>query len=361
MKVVIAGGGTGGHLFPGIAVAEELIARGHQVRFVGTARGIEARICPAEGYALDLIDVGGLKGGGIAGLVKGSLRVPRALVQSRKILRREKPQLVIGVGGYASGPLVMAAALSGIPTAILEQNSVPGVTNRMLGKLVRRVFGAFESARRFFPAKKYELVGNPVRKKVRERFGSASVGVRNRLLVVGGSQGAHAVNELVAQAMGLLGKDAPPITHQTGAADRESIGEIYRASGVSAEVRDFIDDMASAYSSAALVVARAGASTLAELTALGLPSILIPFPFAADDHQTVNAQELEAAGAAKVLVQSKTNANEVADQIRTLFANDALRTKMSNAARSLGRPNAHVTIVDALEQLGSARSLPEKI
>ena len=355
MKIVIAGGGTGGHLFPGIAVAEELVARGHQVRFVGTARGIEARVCPRDGWELDLIDVAGLKGGGLLGLLKGLYRVPRALLQSRKILRREKPDLVIGVGGYASGPMVLAAALGGVPTAILEQNSVPGITNRILGRVVRRVFGSFAAAERFFPRQKYALVGNPVRGRV--RLGLAAVAetpVERGLLVVGGSQGARKVNELVAGAMERLQQEgkAPRILHQTGEADQAAIAARYATAHIVGEARAFIDDMASAYRGARLAVTRAGASTLAELTALGVPSILIPLPTAADDHQTVNAAELADAGAAVLSIQKDTTPESLAALIGELLADEARLGRMSDAARRLAKPHAHRVIVDALEELG---------
>ncbi len=353
MKVLIAGGGTGGHLFPGIAVAEELVARGHEVRFAGTRRGIEARVCPKEGWGLDFIDVGGLKGSGPLGILKGLFRIPRAMLQSFAILRRYQPDLVIGVGGYASGPVVMAAVLSGRTTAILEQNSVPGITNRILGKLVRAVFGAFDAARSYFPAAKYRLVGNPVRKKVRQSFGDGQPSATSGVLVVGGSQGAHAVNELVCEAMKILQGEgrAPSLVHQTGETDRAPMQARYDQAGLSVEVKAFIDDMAGAYRAAALAITRAGASTLAELTALGVPSILIPFPHAADDHQTVNARELEEKGAARVLVQNDTTPAELARVMGELLGDRMARERMAQAARSLGKPMAHAHIVDALEGL----------
>jgi UDP-N-acetylglucosamine--N-acetylmuramyl-(pentapeptide) pyrophosphoryl-undecaprenol N-acetylglucosamine transferase len=353
MTILIAGGGTGGHLFPGLAVAEELKARGHEVVFAGTARGIEARAVPQAGYKLELIDISGLKNSGFSGFVKGAWRIPKSLGQSFSILRRIKPDLVVGVGGYASGPMVLAAWMTRRPTAILEQNSVPGVTNRTLGKFAKRIFGAFETGAKYFPKTKYSLVGNPVRQKVRERVANNEAGGGKGILVVGGSQGAHAVNELVFAAMKLLHEkgQAPPLVHQTGEKDRDDFAARYRDAGIAADVRAFIDDMGAAYRDAALVIARAGASTLAELTMIGMPSILIPFPFAADDHQTVNAQELAEKNAAILMPQKSATAEELADAMRALLDDEPRRRKMAAAAKSLGRPRAHADIADALESL----------
>jgi len=353
MKILIAGGGTGGHLFPGLAVAEELSARGHDVSFVGTARGIESRAVPQAGYPLELIDISGLKGSGFSTFLKGAYRVPKSLVQSFSILRRTKPDLVVGVGGYASGPMVLAAWMSGRPTAILEQNSVPGFTNRTLGKFVKLILGAFETAGKHFPKTRYKLVGNPVRKKIRERVLNNAERNGDGILVVGGSQGAHAVNELVFAAMRLLAaiNAAPPLVHQTGEKDREELAQRYAAAGISADVRAFIDDMGAAYRQAGLVIARAGASTLAELTMIGMPAILIPFPFAADDHQTVNARELADKGAAILMPQKDASPTTLAEAIRALLEDPAERQRMSQAALALGRPRAHAEIADALESL----------
>jgi UDP-N-acetylglucosamine--N-acetylmuramyl-(pentapeptide) pyrophosphoryl-undecaprenol N-acetylglucosamine transferase len=357
--VVIAGGGTGGHLFPGIALAEELKARGgNEVLFVGTARGLEAKVVPREGWPLELIDVAGLKGAGAAGFLRGLLRVPRALFQSLAILRRFRPDLVVGVGGYASGPLVLAAALTGRATAILEQNSVPGVTNRLLGKVVRAVFAAFDESRRFFPSRKLRMEGNPIRKKFLDGAGAgAGAGTGRRVLVCGGSQGAHAVNERALEAIIALQQNgqAVRVVHQTGAADRDAVEKRYREAGVDAEVVAFIDDMAAAYRAADLIVGRAGATTIAELTAIGRAAIFIPFPFAADDHQTVNARALEGAGAARVIPQEQATAAALAEMIGGLLADDAARAKMAEASRALGRPEAARAIVDQLEALAGKR------
>lgn len=354
MKILIAGGGTGGHLFPGIALAEELRARGHEVSFVGTARGIEARAVPEAGWPLELIEVTGLKGRGPLASLKGLARLPLALLQSRAILRRQVPELVVGVGGYASGPMVLAAAMARVPTAILEQNSVPGVTNRILGRVVRLVCGAFPGAARYFPPHKYRLLGNPVRIKVRAAMATVSSATASTgLLVVGGSQGAHAVNELVAGALEQLAARGLrlPVVHQTGSADKEAYAARYAAAGLDVDVRDFIVDMAAAYRGARLVVARAGASTLAELTTLGVPALLIPFPQAADDHQTANARDLVAAGAARLFVQAETSPDQLADAISALYDDQAALAQMGGAALSMARPEAHREIADALLEL----------
>lgn len=355
MNVVIAGGGTGGHLFPGIALAEELRSRGHAVTFVGTARGIEAKAVPEAGWPLELIEVEGLKGRGALATLRGLGRVPRAIAQSGAILRRVEPGLVVGVGGYASGPMVLRAAMARIPTAILEQNSVPGMTNRILGRVVRVVCGAFPGAARYFPEEKYRLLGNPVREKVRAALARASGGAARGLLIVGGSQGAHAVNELVVDALAILKTRGltMPVVHQTGAADREAIAARYASAGLDVDVRAFIDDMAAAYRAARLVIARAGASTLSELTALGLPSFLVPFPHAADDHQTANARDLVEAGAARLFVQAETTSEQLAAAIAEVFPDEAVLEEMSAAARELGRPDAHREIADALLALAS--------
>jgi UDP-N-acetylglucosamine--N-acetylmuramyl-(pentapeptide) pyrophosphoryl-undecaprenol N-acetylglucosamine transferase len=238
-------------------------------------------------------------------------------------------------------------------TAILEQNSVPGMTNRILGQFAWAIFIAFDAARPRFPKDKLFLVGNPIRKKLRERL-SAAAGESDGVLVVGGSQGAHAVNVLVLEAMKLLGERAPRLLHQTGAADFAAMQQGY--AGLSrARVVPFIDDMAAAYRGAELVVCRAGASTLAELTALGIPALLIPFPSAADDHQTVNAREIETAGGARVLIQKDTTPRILADTMMALLADAPARQKMAAASRALGRPDAHVEIVNVLVGLCALR------
>ncbi len=357
MRLLIAGGGTGGHLFPGIAVAEEVVRRGGEVLFVGTARGIEARVVPSAGYALETLEVSGLKRMGLMGQVRGLARLPAAYFRSRAILKRFRPDVVLGVGGYASGPMVMTAALWRVPCAIQEQNSVPGITNRILSRLVRTVLIAFDDARPFFPAKKIEFTGNPVRAKLVHALTSATPpgGPSPRVLVVGGSQGARGVNELVMAAVKELAAHGavPPILHQSGQPDLDRCREHYRALGLGerVQVQPFIEDMAAAYGNADVVVARAGALTLAELAIASRPAILIPLPTAADDHQSKNAARFAQAGAALVLDQRSAAGTDLATLISQLAGDANRRAAMATAMRTLARPHAAQAIADRLEAL----------
>jgi UDP-N-acetylglucosamine--N-acetylmuramyl-(pentapeptide) pyrophosphoryl-undecaprenol N-acetylglucosamine transferase len=359
MRLIVAGGGTGGHLFPGVAIAEEVKARdpAAEVLFVGTARGIEARVCPKLGWPLEMIDASGLKTVGALGALRGLAKVPRALLQSRRIVRKFRPDAVLGVGGYASGPVVLAARLSGVPTAILEPNSVPGLANRMVGRLVRHVFLAFDETRPYFAAKKTSLSGNPIRAQLGEKLlaaSSAEASAVPHLFCFGGSLGARAVNALFADAVADLHARGVRFTatHQTGKDDLEPTRARYAAAGpevaARVDVRDFIDDMAREYGRADLVVSRAGATTVAELTFVGRPAILIPYPTAADDHQTVNARALADAGAALVYKQSELNAKSLADTLARLLGDRAARNAMQSAMKALSRPAAARDIVDWL-------------
>ncbi|HEY1546380.1 MAG TPA: undecaprenyldiphospho-muramoylpentapeptide beta-N-acetylglucosaminyltransferase [Kofleriaceae bacterium] len=350
-RLLIAGGGTGGHLFPGVAIAEELRARepDAEITFVGTKRGIEARVLPELGWPLELIEVSGLKTVGALGALRGLFRLPRAYWQARRLLKHLRPDAVIGVGGYASGPVVLAAKLRGIPTAICEQNSIPGLTNKLLGRIVRRVFVAFDGSRRFFASKKVALVGNPVRRELAAKLASATptAGDRVHVLVSGGSLGAVAVNELAAQALSKLAKErAIEIVHQTGEKDLEPTRKRYADAGVDADCRAFIKDMAAAYATADLVIGRAGATTVAELAIAGKPAVFIPYPFAADNHQVLNATEMAERGAALMFEQSELTADKLADALRPLLADPAKRAAMGAAMKSLAKPGAAAAVVD---------------
>ena len=351
MRLLIAGGGTGGHLFPGVALAEELRAREPDaaIRFVGTRRGIEARVLPELGWELSMIEVSGLKTVGALGAIRGMFRLPRALWQARKVLAQFQPDAVIGVGGYASGPVVLMARLRRIPTAICEQNSIPGLTNKILGRVARAVFLSFDVSRRFFKPKKTTLSGNPIRRDLLAKLSAAVTAPFDgtlHVLVCGGSQGAVAVNELAAQALITLAKATPlSIVHQTGEKDLAATQERYAGAGVVAECRPFIKDMAAAYQRADIIIGRAGATTVAELAIAGKPALFIPYPFAADNHQEINAREMADAGAALMFRQSELTADKLADALR-LLTDPALRTRMGAAMKLLGRPRAAATVVD---------------
>lgn len=356
-SVLIAGGGTGGHLFPGIAVAEELRRRrpGTQVTFVGTERGIEARVLPKSGEVVDFIDVTPLKGRTPLELMRSLARLPTAYTRAISILKTRKPDVVLGVGGYASGPMLLAAWTLGIPTAVLEQNAQLGMTNRVLASVVGRGYVAFDATAAAFGSRA-RVVGNPVRRAFVEATRLAQTDPEGfeararKILVIGGSQGAQKLNQTIPAALASLDLRAMGlhVVHQTGAAMRDEVAASYAALGVDADVVPFIDDMARAYSGAMLVIARAGATTLAELTAVGRPSILIPFPHAADDHQAKNADELAHAGAAIAIRESQLDDETLGRALRGLLTAPERRRAMANAARRLGRPDAAAAVVDDL-------------
>ena len=357
MRLLIAGGGTGGHLFPGVAIAEELRAREPDaaIRFVGTARGIEARVLPDLGWDLVMIEVSGLKTVGVLGAVKGLLRLPRALWQARRVVKEFEPDVVVGVGGYASGPVVLMARLMRVKTAILEQNSLPGLTNKMLGKVVKGVFLAFEESRKFFRAKKIVMTGNPIRRDIRLALESGerredAKDAKLRIFCFGGSQGATALNDVVADAMKVLAAQGVEvdIVHQAGEKNLLALEERY--GGMKADVRGFIKDMAAEYRRADLVIARAGATTVAELGVVGKPAILVPYPFAADNHQEVNAREMADAGAALMFRQSELTAEKLAASVAELARNRESLAKMGSAMKALGKPRAAADILDWCER-----------
>jgi len=361
MRVLIAGGGTGGHLFPGIAVAEEVLSRGGEVLFVGTARGIEARVLPELGLPLEAIQVGGLAGVSWRQRLRFLVEGPVAVAQAIRILRSFRPQVVAGVGGYSSGPVVLTAALGFIPTVILEQNSVPGITNRLLGRVVQQVFGAFEESRQHFPRAKMTLPGNPVRRAIvdslqrRSPPATARANGRLRVFAFGGSQGARFINECLMEAAPLLAGAPVALVHQTGEADQQRVKKAYADAGLNAEVHPFIADMAARYAWTDLIVSRAGATTLAELAIVGRPAVLIPFPYATHNHQERNAREFEQAGAALCRPQDGLDGPGLAELIRRFADDEPRRSRMAESMQHLARPRAAADIVDQLEIL-AARS-----
>jgi UDP-N-acetylglucosamine--N-acetylmuramyl-(pentapeptide) pyrophosphoryl-undecaprenol N-acetylglucosamine transferase len=357
LRIVIAGGGTGGHLYPGIAVARELLARepGALVTFAGTVRGIEARVVPREGFELDTLRSAGLKGKSPATLARGLALLPLSGLDAWRILSRRRPHVVIGVGGYSSGPVVAAAAARRIPTLLLEQNAIPGFTNRVLARVVSAAAVTFEQTASYFGGRGI-VTGNPVRP---EFFSLVDAPARDagsrRVLIFGGSQGAHAINVAMVEAAPRLA--ACPgrmgITHQTGEHDVELVRDGYRRAGLAARVEPFLFAMEREIAAADLVVCRAGATTIAELTAAGRPAVLVPLPTAADDHQRRNAEVLAAAGAAEMLEQKDLTGEGLAGAIETLLSDPARLEAMGAAARRLARPDAARAIVDTVLALAA--------
>ena len=352
LTVVIAGGGTGGHLYPGIAVARELLARvpDARVSFAGTAQGIEARVVPREGFALDLIRSGGLKGKSLAARARGVALLPLGGGDAWRLLSNRRPHVVIGVGGYSSGPVVALAALRGMPTLLLEQNAVPGLTNRLLAPLVRAAAVTYDVTLPFFKGKGF-VSGNPVRSTF---FESDRVDPRDepaapvRVLIFGGSQGAHAINVAAVEAAPELARADTrlAVTHQTGERDLEMVRAGYRRAGLAARVESFLYEMDREVKAAQVIVCRAGATTLAEITAASRGAVLVPLPTATDDHQRKNADVLARAGAAEVIDQRELTGARLATAVLALARDDDRRARMAAAARALARPHAAREIVD---------------
>jgi UDP-N-acetylglucosamine--N-acetylmuramyl-(pentapeptide) pyrophosphoryl-undecaprenol N-acetylglucosamine transferase len=349
--VLIAGGGTGGHLYPGIALAREFerLTPGTEVVFVGTTKGLEAKIIPQEGYEIRMINVRGLIGTGILKKLLALLELPYSLYQSFRLLCQMRPSLVIGVGGYASGPVVLMAGCLRIPRVLVEPNAHPGWTNRILSPLAHRIFVSFEETRRYFKnSLRVRVFGNPVRKEIQD----CSVYRKKRtstwtLLVMGGSQGAHHINKAMMEALGPLEsmRERLRIVHQTGERDHRWVQEAYEKSGFEATVTPYLMNIWEAYTVSDLVIARSGATTVAELAAIGRPAILIPFPHATHGHQEANAGMLVKAGAAHIIRDSDLNGAILASKIHTLLLDPLTLEEMTRNSRAQGRPRAAEEIV----------------
>ena len=367
MRVLFAGGGTGGHLFPGIAVARELVRRHSQVDvvFVGAGRALEARVLSHEGFRRERVRIGGLVGQSLGGLVRGLALVPVGFFDAATLLRRHTPGLVVGLGGYSSGPVVLMAAWRKFPTLLLEQNVVPGVTNRLLARFVRSAAVSYEATLPYFGEKGF-VSGNPVRAAFFDAPPPRRSPLTLRVLVLGGSQGAHTINVSMAAAASTMAGSARPIdvTHQAGERDLEFVRDAYRRGGLSARVEPFLDEMDQEMAAADLVVSRAGATTLAELAAAGRPAILVPFPHATHDHQRRNAAVLVEAGAAEVIDERDMTGTTLGTRVVALTLDDARRASLAAASRRLARPEAVGVIVDRIERMltrgetGPSRSAP---
>lgn len=345
--VLIMAGGTGGHVFPALAVAKHLQARGMQIQWIGTQAGIESKLVPQAGFTLHRIGVQGLRGKGLMGWLMAPLRLIKAVREARDVIRQVQPTLVLGMGGFASGPGGVAAKLAGIPLVIHEQNAIPGLTNRILSRLATRVLEGFKGS---FPERTAaQWLGNPVRQSIadlpaaRQKENSEDF----RLLVLGGSLGARRLNQVVPAAVAMMPTESRPlIRHQCGQRDLESCRRIYRQYKLAADVTDFIEDMAAAYQEADLVICRAGALTVAEICAAGVPAVLVPYPHAVDDHQFHNAQALVKAGGAWLIRDASLNDEQLKTIISDLQGDPAQRNRMAQAARSLSMPDSAKKIAD---------------
>lgn len=348
-SVVVMAGGTGGHVFPALAVAEALRARGVAIHWLGTRSGIEAELVPARGFAITYLEVSGVRGQGVKRLLLAPFKILLAVLKAMQALKAVRADVVIGLGGYVTGPGGVAARLLGKPLLIHEQNAVAGFTNRQLSHLATQVLEAFPDA--FAPADKVVCVGNPVRPEIaalpapESRLAGREGALR--VLVLGGSQGAVALNELVPEALAkLAGRHPLAIRHQAGKKNADKARAKYAALGVEAEVLPFIDDMAGIYAWADLVVCRSGALTVSEIACAGVASVLIPYPFAVDDHQTANGRFLSEAGAARLFRQQDLTAESLAAELEPLLDRGTL-LKMAAAARALAQPEATDTVVQA--------------
>jgi UDP-N-acetylglucosamine--N-acetylmuramyl-(pentapeptide) pyrophosphoryl-undecaprenol N-acetylglucosamine transferase len=355
MKIIIAGGGTGGHLYPGIAVAEEFLRRdpSNSVLFVGAEHGIEARVIPKEGYRIRLLKTEGLVGRSFLKKIKASCLFVLSIFQAMKIISSERPEVVIGVGGYASAGMVLAARIKGIKTMIMEQNSVPGFTNRTLGRFADAIAVTYQEGYSFFNRDKTYLTGNPVRKSILSKDmsegGTAYADKASfNVLVFGGSQGAGAINRAVTGTLHYLLDLRQNIRfiHQTGEADLKTTADAYRQLGFKYITEPFIYRMSDAYAAADMVVCRSGATTLAEITMTGKAAVLVPYPYAASNHQEFNARKLEDMGAAIVITEKQLNGEILAKTVRELYENTEKRAQMQKASKSLGRAGAAEKIVD---------------
>ncbi len=344
MRVIVAGGGTGGHVIPALAIAQELKSHyGAEVIFIGTARGIETRLVPTAGFQLEFITVGALNRVDLATRVKTLFDLPRAVIQSARMISAFRPDVMIGVGGYASGPAMLAGGLMNLPMLAFEPNIIPGIANRLAAPMVRAAAVHFAATQRYF--RNAVVTGVPVRQaffQIPEREPSDPPTV----LIFGGSQGAHALNLAFAESLPLLARAVPGIhvILQTGDRDLDEVSLAVAASGISAEVSAFIDDMPAAFARADVLVCRSGASTVAEVTAAGKPAIFIPLPTAADDHQRRNAEALALAGAASLLPQSELTSERLVYEISALLGNPAHLAQMGAAAREFAHPHAAAEI-----------------
>ncbi len=352
LRVVIAGGGTGGHLFPGLAIAQEFMDRNknNTVVFISTGNPLERSVLSRTGFKLETVTAEGIKGRGIWNQAISALKIPKGIIEALRILKGYKPDLTVGLGSYSAGPVVVGAWLLGINIVLHEQNILPGITNRILARFAKRIYLSFDRTRARFDPHKIRLTGNPVRRELLNNHNGDAVASGAQsfcVLILGGSQGAHRINTTVIAALGHLSqKQGLYFIHQTGPADEQMVTEAYRHANIPAKVQSFFRDMGPLYKQADLIVCRAGATTVAEVTAMGKAVIFIPFPFAADNHQTLNAATLVRKGAAEMIDESDLRADSLAQKIEYYAAHPEALKAMALKAGQLGHPDAAKSIVD---------------
>ncbi|HLH04142.1 MAG TPA: undecaprenyldiphospho-muramoylpentapeptide beta-N-acetylglucosaminyltransferase [Bryobacteraceae bacterium] len=347
---VLVGGGTGGHIYPVLAVGNALRERGHKLLFIGTPQGMEARIIPEHGFEMAFVKSGGLNRVGLQQRVRTAAVLPMAVLASAKILRTFQPRAVFSMGGYVAGPVTLAALLERIPLIVMEPNAVPGAANRWVGRGVYRALVGFEETARFFPQGRAEVIGLPVRAEFfRVQRKAASVFT---VLITGGSRGARTLNRAARESWGMFREAKSPIriVHQTGTAEHAALASEFAQTGLQGEVVPFLNDMPKAFAEADLVIARAGASTIGELAAAGMPSVLVPFPFAADDHQRKNAEAVANAGGARMVLDQEFAGRELFEQVEDLRARPAALEEMRERVRRFARPGAAERAAQVLEE-----------
>jgi len=349
---LMAGGGTGGHVIPAVAVARELQSRGHRPVFVGTRTGFESKLVPSAGFPIEYIEIGGLQRVGLAQTLRTLAQIPLSFARCLSLMNNYQPAAVFSMGGYAAGPVTLAAWWKGVPIVIMEPNAVPGLANRLIGRLVRRALVSFEETRRHFPEGRAEVTGLPVRPEFSE-IAAKLPGNALVVLITGGSRGSRTLNNAAREAWPLF-RDAPfhvVLIHQTGGDAYQQIAADFQKAGLEGEVTAFIADMPAAFARADVIVCRSGAGAVAELAAAGKPSILVPFPFAADDHQLKNAQQFAKVDAARLVLDREMNGRRLYDEIARLAAEPDLLRAMAQRARTFARPNAAVRAADVLEEV----------
>jgi UDP-N-acetylglucosamine--N-acetylmuramyl-(pentapeptide) pyrophosphoryl-undecaprenol N-acetylglucosamine transferase len=353
LTFLMAGGGTGGHVIPALAVAQELRLRGHQPFFIGTRRGLEAKLVPPEGFQIEWIEIGGLKGVGVKKRIRTLGQLPVSILRVAGIIGRRRPAGIFSMGGYVAGPAMIAAALRGIPLVVMEPNAMPGFTARWMARWIDRALVSFEEAARHFPGKA-EISGLPVRA---EFFAVPEKPLPGpfTVLITGGSQGSRTLNRAARDSWKHFREAQVPVAllHQTGPAAYEELATEFAASGLEGRVVPFIQDMPGAFAQAAMVISRSGAGAVAELAAAGKPGILVPFPFAADEHQLKNAQAMQRAGAARLVLDQEFDGERMAREVTSLLRSPDELVRIGNAARSLARPGAARRAADVLEQLAA--------